>query len=163
MSAMKLSEGIEWTAHACVALAALPEGKGLSAVALAELHDLPPAYMAKHMQALSRAGIVESMRGPKGGYRLAKPATEITMLDITLAIEGKEPAFRCSEIRQRGPCKAECKPTELCGIAAAFLAAERVYREALGGVILADIVMDTMASFTPDRIATFTDWVTSKT
>ncbi len=56
---MKMSEGVEWTAHACVLLAALPPRVGLPANALAEFHALAPAYMAKHMQALTRAGVVE--------------------------------------------------------------------------------------------------------
>ena len=62
---MKMSEGVEWTAHACVLLAALPPGVGLPANALAEFHELAPAYMAKHMQALARAGVTslaEAMR-----------------------------------------------------------------------------------------------------
>ena len=67
---MRMSEGVEWTAHACVLLAALPPGIGLPANALAEFHELAPAYMAKHMQALARAGIVQSIRGAGGGYRL---------------------------------------------------------------------------------------------
>ena len=50
---MRMSEGVEWTAHACVLLAALPPGIGLPANALAEFHELAPAYMAKHMQALA--------------------------------------------------------------------------------------------------------------
>ena len=75
---MRMSEGVEWTAHACVLLAALPPGVGLPAAALAEFHYLAPAYMAKHMQALARAGVVESIRGAGGGYRLARPAGEVT-------------------------------------------------------------------------------------
>src|SRR5690349_24759448 len=95
---MKMSEGVEWTAHACALVAALPPGVGLPANALAEFHELAPAYMAKHMQALARAGVVESVRGAGGGYRLAKKSQDVTLWDIYQAIEGEEPAFRCSEI-----------------------------------------------------------------
>ena len=59
---MKMSEGVEWTAHACALLAALPPGMGLPAAALAEFHYLAPAYMAKHMQALARANKVRLAR-----------------------------------------------------------------------------------------------------
>jgi hypothetical protein len=58
---------------------------------------------ASDLRALSRAGIVTASRGVNGGYRLAKSARSITSLDITLAIEGPEPVFRCTEIRRRGP------------------------------------------------------------
>jgi len=139
-SSMRMGEGVEWAAHACLLLSALPEGAGLPAAAIAAYHDVPPAYLAKHMQALARAGIVTSARGASGGYRLARAPEDINLLQVADAVDGGEPAFRCTEIRQRGPCAAkpeEC--TKTCGIAAAFWAAERVYRRELKGVSLADI------------------------
>lgn len=140
---MRLGEGVEWAAHACALLAALPEGRGLPGAALAEYLDVPPAYLAKHMQALSRAGLVETGRGPAGGYRIAKPGREITLNDIAVAIEGREPAFRCQEVRQRGPgaaSKEACKKP--CGIAASFYAAERAWRAELAKVSIADVLAD---------------------
>ncbi len=85
---MRIAEGVEWAVHLCGVLGVVPAGFDLPAGRLAEFHELPPAYLAKHLQALSRAGIVTANRGVSGGYRLAKPATKITLLDITLAIEG---------------------------------------------------------------------------
>ncbi|MEZ5343842.1 MAG: Rrf2 family transcriptional regulator [Acidimicrobiales bacterium] len=70
---------------------------------LAELHDVPPAYLTKQLQRLRTAGIVESQPGRAGGYRLARPTADITVLDVVLATEGPERAFRCTEIRQKGP------------------------------------------------------------
>ena len=126
---MKMSEGVEWTAHACALLAALPPGLGLPANALAEFHSLAPAYMAKHMQALARAGVVESLRGAAGGYRLARPSADISLWDIVEAIEGEEPAFRCSEIRQQGPCVTPNSDFRRpCEIHAAFGKAEMAWR-----------------------------------
>ena len=55
---------------------------------LAEYHAVPGPYLAKHLQALTRAGVLESVPGPKGGYRLARPADEITMLEVVEAIDG---------------------------------------------------------------------------
>jgi Rrf2 family protein len=160
---MRMSDGVEWTAHACVALGALPEGVGLSAAALAELNDLPPAYMAKHMQALARAGVVTSVRGAGGGYRLARPAAEVSLWDIVEAIEGPEPAFRCTEIRQQGPCAAkpaDCKHP--CGIAAAFYAAEKAWRGALKGVTLDVILADLAKKQSPARRAELLGWLQTK-
>lgn len=160
---MKMSEGVEWTAHACAVLAALPEDAGLSAAALAEFHDLAPAYMAKHMQALARAGVVTSIRGAGGGYRLARPAAEISLWDIVVAIEGEEPAFRCSEIRQQGPCKAsraDCKRP--CGVAAHFAKAEAVWRAELKSASLADIVMEVARGKTMAQQSEVFAWVKTK-
>lgn len=160
---MRMSEGVEWTTHACAILAALPEDRGLSATALAEFHTLAPAYMAKHMQALAKAGVVASIRGAGGGYRLARPASQISLWDIVEAIEGEEPAFRCSEIRQQGPCptpKADCKRP--CQIAAAFNAAEAVWRAELKSVSLADIIMQVVRSKTMAQQQQILGWVRSK-
>jgi Rrf2 family protein len=160
---MKMSEGVEWTAHACVLLAALPRGIGLPAAALAEFHELAPAYMAKHMQALARAGVVESVRGPKGGYRLARPVDAITLLDIVEAIEGEEPAFRCSEIRQQGPCVSPGADFRRpCEIHAAFNRAEAAWRAELKSQSLGDMVREVAKKVTPQRRAATTLWLQEK-
>src|SRR5690242_10024706 len=129
---MRIGEGVEWGLHCCVVLASLPPQRTLSATRLAEFHDLPPAYLAKHLQALSRAGIVESVPGPRGGYRLARPAETITVLEVVEAIDGEEAAFRCTEIRQCGPARvAADKYVRRCGIARTMAAAERAWQREL--------------------------------
>src|SRR3954464_4841436 len=100
---MKMSDGVEQAIHSVAMMAGLTPDGVLSAAALAEFHGVSTSYLLKHLQALAGAGLLESVPGPKGGYRLAKPADRITLLDIVLAVEGEAPAFRCSEIRQRGP------------------------------------------------------------
>ena len=100
---MKMSDGVEQAIHSVAMLSGLSESGVLSAAALAEFHGVSTSYLLKHLQALSGAGILDTVPGPKGGYRLAKAAEEISLLDILLAVEGPAPAFRCAEIRQRGP------------------------------------------------------------
>jgi Rrf2 family protein len=160
---MRMSEGVEWTAHACVLLAALPPRLGLSAAALAEFHCLAPAYMAKHMQALARAGVVESIRGAGGGYRLARSAREISIWDIVEAIEGEAPPFRCSEIRQQGPCIGPSSDfRKPCEITSVFRNAETAWRAALKSVSLADIARDLARKVSPQRRAALTEWLQEK-
>ncbi|MDM9647321.1 Rrf2 family transcriptional regulator [Rhizobium sp. S163] len=137
---MKLGDGVEQAIHSVAMLSGLSEGGVLSAAALAEFHGVSTSYLLKHLQALSGAGILHTVPGPKGGYRLARPAEKITLLDIVLAVEGPAPAFRCNEIRQRGPNPAPdrffAKP---CNISAAMLKAERVYRAELAKTTIADL------------------------
>jgi Rrf2 family protein len=158
---MRIAEGVEWAVHLCGVLGVVPAGFGLPASRLAEFHELPPAYLAKHLQALSQARIVTATVGASGGYRLARPPSKITLLDITLAIEGSEPAFRCTEIRQRGPCAAEpaaCK--HHCAIAAAFQDAEAQWRKALASVSVADMIRTAASeSFDKARRRIFQDWL----
>lgn len=138
---MKLSEGIEQAIHCVTMLAGLDEGQVLSAAALAEYHGVSASYLLKHLQALSGAGILATVPGPKGGYRLALAPKDVSLLDITLAIEGPAPAFRCAEIRQRGPKPLPGRYFQApCGIASAMHAAERVYRSELAKTSIADIV-----------------------
>ncbi len=157
---MQISKGVEWACHAAALMSALPEGKALRAESLAAYHEVPGAYMAKQLQALSKAGLVKSIRGARGGYRLAKPPAEINLWDITSAIEGSRPAFRCMEIRQNGPCPAKtenCKTP--CAIAASFLTAEMAFRDSLRAVTLMEIAMGVMAVKTPDEMGAFFTWL----
>ncbi len=143
---MKLSDGVEQAIHCVGMLAGLSEGGVLSAAALAEFHGVSVSYLLKHLQALSGAGLVSTIPGPKGGYRLARPADEITLLDIVLAVEGPAPAFRCAEIRQRGPNPLPGRYfTKPCGINAAMLKAEKAYRAELAKVTMASILADLAA------------------
>lgn len=137
---MRLSQGVEWAVHACTLLAATGSERSLSLAALAEFHGVPQAYMAKQMQLLSRAGLVRTSRGKTGGYALARQTDQITLWDITRALNGNAPIFHCTEIRQRGPCAtkpADCRTA--CPIAQAFAGAERVWRDALARTTIADI------------------------
>lgn len=137
---MKMSEGIEWAIHCCSLLANLPEESALPVGAMAEFFEVPQAYLAKHLQHLSRAELVETQRGPGGGYRLARPPAKISLLDVVFAIEGESPCFQCTEIRQQGPSGVDAefyrKP---CGIHRAMLKAEKAWRDELASVSIAQM------------------------
>ncbi|MCZ7468472.1 Rrf2 family transcriptional regulator [Agrobacterium sp. O3.4] len=144
---MKLGDGVEQAIHSVGMLAGLSEGGVLSAAALAEFHGVSTSYLLKHLQSLSNAGIVATVPGPKGGYRLARATDKITLLDIVLAVEGPQPAFRCAELRQRGPNPLPGRYfTKPCGINAAMLKAEKVYRAELAKTSIADILGDLAAN-----------------
>lgn len=138
---MKLSEGVEWGLHCMSVLAGLPPGATLPTKALAEYHGLSETYLSKHLQALSNARIIESVPGPKGGYRLQRPPEEITVLEVVEAIDGREPLFRCTEIRQQGPLAQEPQAyRQPCGIHVVMARAEKAWRDALREQTIADLV-----------------------
>src|SRR5437879_12559729 len=99
---MRLSQGVEWTLHCVTLLALTPGGVPIRREQLAGHYGLPEAYLAKHLQAATKAGILRATPGPKGGYRLGRAATDITLLDVVEAIEGSARPFTCQEIRQQG-------------------------------------------------------------
>lgn len=135
---MRLSNGVEWALHCCVSLSQTVQP--VPATRLAELHDVPPAYLAKHLQALSHSGVVRSTPGQAGGYTLTRPAEQISILDVVTAIDGDTPAFRCTEIRQRGPIavpRERCATP--CAIARAMASAEQAWKHALSQITIADL------------------------
>lgn len=157
---MQLSKGVEWAVHCCTTMAIVPPEKGLSANDLAQFFEVPSAYLAKQLQALRRAGVIESVRGQGGGYRLAKGVEEISLWDIVAAIEGPGPAFRCTEIRQNGPCglrRKDCKAP--CEIASAFAEAESVWRDALRAKTLADINREVAGNASMEHLQDIAKWV----
>lgn len=151
---MNLSQGVEWALHCCSILGAVPPDKVMPAARLAEMHEVPPAYLAKQLQALSVAGIVTSTPGPKGGYRLARPAADITVLDVVLAVDGDESAFTCTEIRQCGP--GACAPSAYkkpCGIARIMWDAEDAWRAELRRHTVADLLDSALRHTPPTQLA----------
>jgi Rrf2 family protein len=138
---MKMSDGVEWSIHCAWMLALAPDGRAVPGRRLAEYHGLPEAYLSKVLQSLVRAELLQATTGPRGGLRLAREPERITVLDLVNAVEGPAPAFRCSEIRQRGPCAGPPRSYRRpCGIACVMRDAERVYRERLQATTLADLL-----------------------
>jgi Rrf2 family protein len=157
---MQLSEGVEWAVHCCTMLAALPEDRALTTSQLAEFFEVPKAYLAKNLQALSNAGLVHATLGRSGGYRLARPATKITLRDVVQAIEGPEQCFRCQEIRQRGPTgqPRNCY-TKPCGIARAMWAAEKVWLAELAKTTLAALIEEAAHEVSKEQKAAIARWL----
>ena len=140
-SGVRLPESTEWVLHAVTSLAQLDDRATASAAQLAEHFDVPAAYLAKQLQTLVRAGVLHAATGPRGGFRLARPADAITLLDVVEAVDGPTSFYQCNELRQRGRGASppeQCRKT--CGIAARMYAAEAAWRDSLAGVTVADLL-----------------------
>lgn len=137
---MRVVEIVETAAHVCVLLAMAPAGKGIPAAKLAEFHELSATSVAKQLQQLRAAGIVTGTAGRSGGYQLARPAGEISLLQIVQSVEGDIEGFKCQEIRRNGPCAGKASDYRApCAIAAAMRQAERAWRDSLASVTLQDV------------------------
>jgi len=156
---MKLPESTEWVLHAVTALAQLvpgeagQPGQAVSAGQLAEHYGVPAGYLVKQLQSLVRAGILSAATGPHGGFRLARPAGQVTMLEIVEAVDGMSPFYTCNEIRQRGRGAVPVPPdvcVTTCGIAARMAEAEAAWRQSLSAVTVADIV-ESLPPGVPER------------
>ncbi|MDL4776748.1 RrF2 family transcriptional regulator [Actinomadura xylanilytica] len=148
---MKLPVSTEWVLHCTTTLAQLDPGTTASAAQLAQYFDLPAAYLAKQLQALTRAGLLAATTGPRGGFRLARPTSEITLLEIVEAVAGASPPYECREIRQQGRGALppeDCQRT--CVLAEKMADAHEAWRSSLAGVTLAD-VLATLPASVPSR------------
>jgi Rrf2 family cysteine metabolism transcriptional repressor len=92
---------------------------GVEPVPLGEIADgegLPLAYLEHLVARLRRAGLIESRRGARGGYLLARPAGEITMAEVVEALEGSIAPIECISSGPDGTirCSRESDPEHVC-------------------------------------------------
>lgn len=85
---MKLSRSTEYALLAVETIARHAPYDTMTVKRMAQEHQLPMGYLQKVLQQLVRANILESLRGPQGGFVLAKSVDKITLLEIIEAVEG---------------------------------------------------------------------------
>jgi Rrf2 family transcriptional regulator, cysteine metabolism repressor len=121
-----------------------PESGG-SPVALstvAEAETLPLSYLEHLVAKLREAGLVTSVRGAHGGYRLARPASEIEMLDVVQALEGPIAPMECFNDMREGRvlCSHEADGDRACATKLLWTRVHGGITKALSGTTLADLV-----------------------
>ncbi|MET7454387.1 Rrf2 family transcriptional regulator [Streptomyces sp. NPDC005574] len=155
-----MSGGVEWALHCCVVLTSVREP--VPAARLAELHEVSPTYLAKQLQALSRAGLIHSVQGKSGGYELTRSPELITVLDVVDAVDGPAPAFVCTEIRQRGPMATPAEAcTTPCAISRAMASAETARRAALRAISVADLARSVESDYGTGALAGMGTWLST--
>jgi Rrf2 family protein len=85
---MKLTRASSYAIHAVTFMAAQKHKRPMASHNVAQSEDIPERFLLKVLKPLVSAGILHSVKGPNGGYRLAKSPREISMLDIIEAIDG---------------------------------------------------------------------------
>ena len=88
LDAVRVSARADYAIRALLELAAASAGSSVRGDALAQAQQIPPKYLENLLADLRRARLVASQRGVNGGYRLARPASAITLADVIRAIDG---------------------------------------------------------------------------
>ncbi|HET7451440.1 MAG TPA: SUF system Fe-S cluster assembly regulator [Thermoanaerobaculia bacterium] len=101
---------------------------------LAQETHLPLPTVSKVLKALARAGLLESQRGLRGGYALAREAAEISLADILAAMEGPVSLTQCNEPQGR-----RCPQESLCPVTDNWKRINHVVRQALSNITLAEM------------------------
>lgn len=109
---------------------------------LAEVERLPPDYVEQILLRLRRAGLVESHRGAKGGYTLARAPELISIRDVMNASERQTFEVNC-ETRPVDPDR--CHPDAACTIRPVWVALQQRVDRFLEGVTVADLLQETPA------------------
>ncbi|MBE3573984.1 MAG: Rrf2 family transcriptional regulator [Firmicutes bacterium] len=92
---MQLNQATDYAFRAVLHLALAGTGQVVEAQSIAREQSIPMRFLLKIMRSLVRGGIVRSYRGVGGGFALARPAQEITLLDVVQAMEGPIRVNRC--------------------------------------------------------------------
>ena len=124
------------TDYATVVLTALADApiRVHSAAELAEGARLELPTVSKVLKPLAHAGLVTSFRGAAGGYRLARPATQISLIEIVEAIEGRVGMTECSGEH------SSCEHEPHCGVQGHWRRINDIISDTLRGMSLAEML-----------------------
>jgi len=132
---MKLSTRARYGLRAMVDLAMHGDGTPLMMRAIAEQQDLSKRYLDNIFATLRQAGIVSSVRGASGGYRLSRPADAIRVDEVVEALEGDLALVACHEYAE------DCHRHGKCVTSEVWARATDALRTSLSSETLADLVV----------------------
>lgn len=133
---MQLNQATDYAFRAMLHLAARPPGTVVSTQTLAASEAIPPRFLLKIMRPLSQAGLIRPHRGADGGFSLARPAAEVSLLDIIEALEGPLAIHRC--LGEREACNRHC--TDECPVHAALAGLQKQLADGLKAATLPSLL-----------------------
>ncbi|MGQ9857153.1 MAG: RrF2 family transcriptional regulator [Thermodesulfobacteriota bacterium] len=102
---MKLSTRGRYGVRAVFDMAYYGQGRPAQIRSIAERQEIPVRYLEQILNRLRRAGIVKTVRGPKGGYFLGRSPSQITVADVVRATDGPVSLVKCKEVGRKDlPC-----------------------------------------------------------
>lgn len=137
---MRLTRAGEYAVRCVLYLSRKGEGELVSRQEVASRAGIPPDFLAKIVQQLAKTGIIEIVQGSKGGYRLVRPPTAVTMLDVIEAMIGEIYLNDCVAR------PASCANNPSCTVHRVWLRAREQLRQTLGAVSFADLLRDECCS-----------------
>jgi Rrf2 family protein len=131
---MHISKSAGYAVHGLVYLVSKQTGEPVQISEIAEFQNVSRTYLAKIFQQLSTARIILGQRGITGGYMLARPAREISLLDVIEAVDGP--------VIKRHCCLGimGCELKEHCVVLDTFLHANNLFSDYLSSITLDEII-----------------------
>jgi Rrf2 family protein len=131
---MKITQAGEYALLALVYLAKQPEGNLVMIDDISKSERIPKGFLAKILQTLAKGGTIRSRQGARGGFALARPSREITILSVIETIEGKIAFQRCLE-------EDGCFRADSCTLCAVFGEAQNRMTEVFSKMTLYDLLL----------------------
>lgn len=132
---MKMSTKGRYAVMAMIDIAQHSDGEPVSLAAIAERQDISQEYLEQLFGKLRKAKVVESARGPGGGYRLSRPAAEVAVAEIIAAVDEELQFTRCN-----GDAVEGCVKGERCNAHDLWSSLGRQMMYFLSSVTLEDVV-----------------------
>lgn len=149
---MLFSTKAEYGVRLLVELGRRGDGPPVALASVAQAETLPLSYLEHLVAKLRDAGLVTSTRGAHGGYRLARPAEEIRMLEVVEALEGPVAPMECFHADREGRvlCSHESDGDRACATKMLWTRVHGGVTRALAGTTLAELVEFSQQNFKPD-------------
>ena len=127
---MQFNQATDYAFRVIMHLADMPEGEIINSQTIAEKQHIPVGFLQKVMRALTKGEVINSYRGIDGGFALAKPAKDISLLDIITIMEGPIELQRC--LKDNKMCSKGCAPQ--CTVHAALAVIQTDFIQALDNI-----------------------------
>ena len=139
---MLFSTRAEYGVRLMVELGRQDDGEPVALSTVAESERLPLSYLEHLVAKLRKAGLVESQRGARGGYRLGRPPEQIQMLEVVQALEGAIAPMECFHLDPEGKvsCSHETDGDRACATKLLWTRVQGGVTKALAGTTLAELV-----------------------
>ena len=132
---MKLSTKGRYGLRALIDLAQYGEQEGVSIQSISARQQISDSYLEQQVRKLKKAGLVTSVRGAQGGYRLARPAEEISVGDVLRALEGSIEAVSCQEGEN-----PSCVGKDLCVARYVWQKVNKSIQETVDSIMISQLV-----------------------
>jgi Rrf2 family protein len=150
---VRVSAKTDYALRAALELAAAPDEKLVKGERIATAQAIPLRFLENILMQLRHAGLVDSRRGADGGYRLARPASEVTLADVIRAIDG--PLAGVSGVRPESlGFRGVAEP-----LREVWIAVRASLRSVLEQVTLADVVAGRLPDHVRELLGDEDAWV----
>ncbi len=132
---MRLTQRADYAVRMMVDLACMSDNRHVSIGEIAQRQNLPTPFMAKIASQTAAAGLLSTRRGTGGGLAIARPADEITLLQIIEAIDGTLALNRCTFE------PSQCPDSDKCAVHPIWKKAQQQLNELMASSLLSEIAL----------------------